>query len=75
MYMYKIELDGFQLQRVTIALNMARQYFVDASNNELNDIMSDKYMFVASEYSDVFEDIVRQKAIQDSNDTTVNANQ
>ena len=27
--MYKIELDGFQLQRVTIALNMARQYFVD----------------------------------------------
>lgn len=75
MYMYKIELDGFQLQRVTIALNMARQYFVDASNNELNDIMSDKYMFVASEYSDVFEDIVRQKAIQDSNDTTINANQ
>lgn len=74
MYMYKIELDGFQLQRVTIALNMARQYFVDASNNELNDIMSDKYMFVASEYSDVFEDIVRQKAIQDSNDTTINAN-
>lgn len=70
--MYKIELDGFQLQRVTTALNMARQYFVDASNNEINAVMSDKYMFVAGEYSDVFEDIVRQKAVQDYDDTASN---
>lgn len=73
--MYKIELDGFQLQRVTIALNMARQYFVDAANDELNPVQSDKYMFVAGEYYDVFDDIVKQKAVQDNNDTTLNTNQ
>lgn len=74
--MYKIELDGFQLQRVEMALDMARQYFVDAANNELNPVQSDKYMFVAGEYGDVFKDIIKQKATQDKNgDTASNANQ
>ena len=76
MYMYKIELDGFQLQRVEMALNMARRYFVDAANDELNPVWSDKYIFVAGEYGDVFEDIIKQKAAQDENgDTASNTNQ
>ena len=73
--MYKIELNRFQLQRVTSALDMARQYFVDVANEELDLVQSDKYMFIADEYCDVFDDIVKQKAAQDNIDTTTNTNQ